>query len=80
MSSDAPVNVYINGALLSSPFTGRFQLRAGEYDLVLTNDASGYRLMQRVRIRAGRTMHVSAALARERPAGDSESQSVRPPP
>ena len=65
VSADVPVSVYANGELLGSTLAGRFQLKAGDHDLVLRNDAIGYRLTQRVRIRPGRLMHLTATLARE---------------
>jgi len=71
VSSDVPVNVFANGTLLGSTVDGggRFELQAGDHEVFLTNDAVGYGLMQKVRIRAGRTIRLAASVAREASAG-----------
>ena len=78
VSSEVPVRVYADGELLGSMITGRFQLQAGDHYLVLTNDAVGYRLAQKVRIRAGRTMHLAVTLAREPADGAAPLVTRRP--
>jgi hypothetical protein len=65
VTSDLPISVVANGTLLGSTRSGRFQLQAGDHELVLTNEATGYRLAQTVRIQAGQTMHIAATLARD---------------
>ena len=65
VTSEVPIRIFADGKLLGATRSGSFQLQAGEHDLIVTNEAVGYRLVQKVRIRAGRTMHIAPALARE---------------
>jgi hypothetical protein len=79
VSSEIPVTVHADGELLGSTTTGRFQLRDGDHLVVVANEALGYRLAQRVRIRSGRTLRIHAGVAQEPAAGSLELPPVRRP-
>jgi hypothetical protein len=65
LTSEIPVGVYIDGSHVGTAMRGRFRVAAGDHQLTLVNEAAGYRLAQKIRIRAGRTLALRPVLFRE---------------